>query len=182
MMSTMKTIIAIAILTVSTLSAQEQIINPQIDWAGFQRDVIATGKIREQRRITEDQFLAMMKEPGTVVLDARTPFRFDQRHITGAVSLPFTEFSDTSLAKVIPTKATRILIYCNNNFRNAPESMFGKRIEASLNVSTFTGLLQYGYSNVYELGPNLDVRTTKLPFSGTEVRPTTDLRSGILQK
>lgn len=165
----MKTTIAIAILTASALCAQEQIINPQIDWAGFQRDVIATGKVREQRRLTEEQFLAMMKEPGTVVLDARTPLRFDQRHITGAVSVPFTEFSDASLAKAIPTKDTRVLIYCNNNFRNAPESMFGKRVEASLNVSTFTSLRQYGYTNVFELGPNLDVRTTKLPFTGSEV-------------
>jgi len=39
---------------------------------------------------------------------------------------------------------------------------------ASLNISTFVNLTTYGYTNVYELGPLVDVKTTKLPFEGTE--------------
>jgi hypothetical protein len=44
-----------------------------------------------------------------------------------------------------------------------------KRAPASLNISTYIALATYGYTNVYELGPLLDVRTTTLPFAGTEV-------------
>jgi len=41
---------------------------------------------------------------------------------------------------------------------------------ASLNLSTYTSLKAYGYTSIYELGPLLDVKTTKIPFAGTEVR------------
>ncbi len=33
---------------------------------------------------------------------------------------------------------------------------------ASLNLSTYISLYTYGYRNVYELGPLLDAKTTKL--------------------
>jgi hypothetical protein len=33
---------------------------------------------------------------------------------------------------------------------------------ASLNLSTYISLYSYGYRNIYELGPLLDVQTTKL--------------------
>ena len=61
-----------------------------------------------------------------------------------------------------------MLIYCNNNFLNAPVSFAGKAAPASLNISTYISLVTYGYTNVYELGPLLDVKTTKLEFEGTE--------------
>ena len=35
---------------------------------------------------------------------------------------------------------------------------------ASLNLSTFTALYNYDYRNVYELGPNVDVKKTILPM------------------
>jgi hypothetical protein len=40
---------------------------------------------------------------------------------------------------------------------------------ASLNISTFVNLYTYGYTNVYELGPLVNVKSTALPFEGTEV-------------
>jgi len=46
--------------------------------------------------------------------------------------------------------------------------MTSKTAAASLNVSTFVALHSYGYTNVYELGPLLDVKTTVLPLSGTD--------------
>jgi len=41
---------------------------------------------------------------------------------------------------------------------------------ASLNLSTYTSLKAYGYNNIYELGPLLNISTTKIPFEGTEVK------------
>ena len=49
-------------------------------------------------------------------------------------------------------------------------AMFSKVATASLNLSTYTSLKSYGYDNIYELGPLLDVNTTKLPFAGTEIK------------
>jgi len=40
---------------------------------------------------------------------------------------------------------------------------------ASLNLSTWTSLKSYGYTNVYELGPLLSVDATRIPFEGSEV-------------
>lgn len=148
----------------------EQIPNKLIDYEQFNHIVNTSGAKRESRRLTEAQFLAAMKEKGTVVLDARSAHRFAQRHITGAVNLPFTDFTAASLATVIPSKDTKILIYCNNNFIGDPIALESKAPAASLNLSTFTSLKAYGYENVFELGSLLDIRKTALPFSGTLVK------------
>ena len=91
------------------------------------------------------------------------------RHVKGAVNLSFPEFTEATLAKAVPARATRVLIYCNNNFFGAPESMPVKAISSALNLSTFVSLHAYGYRNVYELGPAIDVAKTKLAFEGEEV-------------
>lgn len=158
------------VLAAPSLRAQPPIPNPLIDYAGFEKIVDTSDKERESRRLTEDAFLTMMKAPGTLVLDARSPAMYGLRHVKGAVSLPFTDFSATSLAGVISGKETKILIYCNNNFLNDPVAMFSKVATASLNLSTYTSLKSYGYDNIYELGPLLDVNKTKLPFEGSEVK------------
>ena len=144
-------------------------VNPQIDYAGFAAGVAEVGAVRESRRLTEAEFLRVAAEPGTVVLDARSERLFARRHIRGAVNLPFPEFTAETLARVIPAHATRVLIYCNNNFKGAPESMPLKTMASALNLSTFVSLHTYGYRNVFELGPAVDVKRTGLPFEGTEV-------------
>lgn len=111
----------------------------------------------------------MMQEKNVVLLDARSEARYALRRIKGAINLPFTEFTEQSLASVIPSKETRILIYCNNNFVGSPTAFAAKAPAASLNLSTYTSLKAYGYKNVFELGPLLDISATKIPFEGTEV-------------
>ena len=165
----MKTTLLTALLLAAPLVHAADKINPLIDYGRFQKIAAQVEPVRQQRRVTEAQFATMAAEPGTVVLDARSADKYALRHITGAISLPFTDFTDESLARVIPAKATRVLIYCNNNFRGAPVSLTAKRAPASLNISTYIALATYGYTNIYELGPLLDVATTQLPFSGTEV-------------
>ncbi len=166
----MKMLIASILLLTPILHAADKIPNRLIDYPQFRKIAREVGPIREKRRVTEEQFAAMAGEPGAVVLDARSADKFALRHITGAVSLPFTDFTAESLARVIPAKDTRVLIYCNNNFIGAARSLASKAAPASLNISTYIALTTYGYTNIYELGPLLDVATTKLPFEGTEVQ------------
>jgi len=165
----MKNLLAALLLAAPALHAADQIPNPLIDYRAFQKIARQVEPVRAGRRLTEAQFTAMAAEPGTMVLDARSADKFALRHIRGAVSLPFTDFTAESLAHVIPTKDTRVLIYCNNNFLGAPQSLASKSAPASLNISTYISLATYGYTHIYELGPLLDVRKTKLPFAGTEV-------------
>jgi hypothetical protein len=63
-----------------------------------------------------------------------------------------------------------VLIYCNNNFRDLPESMPVKAMASALNLSTFVALHSYGYRNVYELAPVVDPANTRLAFAGDEIR------------
>lgn len=62
----------------------------------------------------------------------------------------------------VSEKDARILIYCNNNFENDEDAFPSKLPSASLNVPTYISLFSYGYRNVYELGPLLDVGRTAL--------------------
>ena len=145
------------------------IANPAIDMDGYLRVAAEAAAFRQTHRVTEDEFLAMSAEPGTIVLDARSSEKFALLHIKGAVNLSFPDISIATLAELLPDKNTRILIYCNNNFRNEELAFPGKAARASLNLSTYIALYSYGYRNVYELGPLLDIHSTKLPLEGTRI-------------
>ena len=145
-----------------------EIPNPLIDYRAFADNVLAVGEIREDRRVTEKQFLRMARDPGTVILDARSARMFGLLHIRGAKNLSLPDMTEAELAKVIPSKSTRVLIYCNNNFANEPGAFPVKAVAASLNVYTFNVLHSYGYTNVYELGPLIDTRQSKIAFVRAE--------------
>jgi phage shock protein E len=142
--------------------------NPLIDYAAHLAMVKKVEPLRESRRLSEADFLTKAREPGTVVLDARSGPMFELLHLKGAVNLSFPDFTEAALAKIIPTKDTRVLIYCNNNFLGSRTAMMTKMPPASLNISTYVALATYGYTNVYELGPLLEVKTTMLLLAGSE--------------
>lgn len=138
--------------------------NPAIDMDGYLRVSREAARHRETRLVTEEEFIRMSREAGTVVLDARSREKFDELHVKGAINLSFPDIAVESLERALPDKATRILIYCNNNFQNAPGPFPVKIARASLNLSTYIALYSYGYRNIYELEPLVDVRSSKLEF------------------
>lgn len=144
-----------------------EIANPAIDMQGHLEIANEAAAYRVSHRITEEEFLRMSREPGTIVLDARSRAKFDALHIKGAVNLSFADISIPTLKTTLPDKLARILIYCNNNFTNADVPFPPKSPFASLNLSTFITLYGYGYRNVYELGPLLDIDLTMLPMAST---------------
>lgn len=168
------TVLVTLLLAAATAVASEpapraaEITNPAIDMPGFLDASQRAAEHRRSHRVTEEEFLRMRAEPGTIVLDARSAARYQQLHVAGAINLSFPDIAVDSLAATIPDKSTRILIYCNNNFLGA-EAFPAKIASASLNLSTFVSLYDYGYRNVYELGPRVDIKKSKLPFAGTAV-------------
>ena len=141
--------------------------NPQIDMPAFLDAAQAAAEHRRTHRVSEAEFLRMMSEPGTIVLDARSAQRYGELHVKGAVNLSFPDITVESLAQMLPDKGARVLIYCNNNFAGAERPFPAKMASASLNLSTFVTLYDYGYRNVYELGPNVKLEDSTLPFEGT---------------
>ena len=150
-------------------AAQTTITNRLINYPDFLEKARQAGIVRASHRLTEESFLAAMHEPGVVLLDARSTEKFKLRHLQGAVNLCLPDFTADELARIIPAKGTKVLIYCNNNFLRSPAAFASKAPGASLNITSYVNLYIYGYTNVFELGPLLDVKTTKLPFAGDEV-------------
>ena len=150
-------------------SAESQVAaNPAIDVASYLRISRQALDYREPRRLTEDDFMRMSREPATVVLDARSKQKYDELHIKGAINLSFPDIALGSLKELLPDKDVRILIYCNNNFRNAEGPFPSKLPSASLNLATYIALYDYGYRNVYELGPQLDIDQSAIEFESAE--------------
>jgi len=191
--------VTIACCPLSTVSADPG--NRLIDYAAFEREVVAAGKLRAQRRVDEARFLRMAAEPGTVVLDARSRERYAELHVRGAKNLPFPDVTEAELAALLPAKTTRVLIYCNNNFEGnqkdfatkafipadrpgrAAASQFAaqaKPLMMALNIPTYINLYGYGYRNVYELDELVKVTDPRIEFEGTivekKVAPNRDLK------
>jgi phage shock protein E len=145
--------------------------NPNIDMAGYLKVASAAAVHRETRRISEDEFIRRSQQKDTVILDARSHEMYDLLHVKGAINLSYPDIDIASLKKTLPNKNTQILIYCNNNFAGDPVAFATKSASASLNLSTYIALYNYGYRNIYELSPFIDVRKTKLSLVSTASPP-----------
>lgn len=167
----MNRMLVLGFLVLFNISAgAEDIPNRLINYAAFQSQVVTVGEMRKDRRITEEEFIEMARDPSTVILDARSARRFSLLHVKGAKHLSLPDMTAEELEKIIPSKSSRILIYCNNNFLNEPAASPSKAPSASLNIHTVNALYSYGYTNVYELGPLIDIREVKIEFEGSRAR------------
>jgi rhodanese-related sulfurtransferase len=143
---------------------------------------------RASRLIDLNIFLKLSQEPGVIILDSRSAFRFERLHLKGAKHLSFTDFTQDNLKQVIPSFDTKILIYCNNNFdgnqvdfaskvalpRPQPGRAAASQLAAqtkpvmmALNIPTYINLYGYGYRNVYELNELVNVNDRRIAFEGT---------------
>ena len=161
------TLTILSVIPPANAQKRPGIANPAIDMAGYLKVATEAARHREARRLSEADFIRMGREPGTIILDARSKRRFDELHIKGAINLSFSDIAVDSLRLTLPDKNTRILIYCNNNFEGAEGPFPTKIPSASLNLSTYIALYSYGYKNVYELGPLVDINTTRLDLVPT---------------
>ena len=119
-------------------------------------------RYRQNRLILLDTFLKYSQEENTIILDTRSRAAYKGRHLSGAINLPFSDFTSKTLKEVIPNKETRILIYCNNNFSGDPAFMLGKLPPLALNIPTFINLYGYGYKNVFELFGLTNIKDPKI--------------------
>jgi hypothetical protein len=166
----------------------------RVSFADFKGLVAEVESHRANRLIDLNTFLKMSREPGVIIFDSRSDFRFDRVHVKGAKHLAFTDFTQNNLAKVIPSFETTVLIYCNNNFdgdqndfatkvawpRPQPENAVPRQIAVqtkprmmALNIPTYVNLYGYGYRNVYELDELVKVTDPRIEFEGSMVQHKT---------
>ena len=193
------TLFALVALFVSIPASAEQRPYPpaKVSYDDFKALVAEVEPHRQKRLVDLNTFVKMSQEPGVVVLDTRSAFRFERIHLKGAKHLSFPDFTQDSLRKVILSEETVVLIYCNNNFDgnevDFPSKVFlpmkplpqdgqqepvspktqiraqAKPVMLALNVPTYVTLYGYGYRNVYELGELVKVSDPRVSFEGTVV-------------
>lgn len=188
----MKTIIlttsAILFIANAILAQDKPYPTAKVSFDDFKNLVAEVETHRSERLVDLDTFLEMSKQPGVIILDSRSTFRYERIHIKGAKHLSFTDFTQSNLGEVIPSFETTILIYCNNNFEGdqtdfaskvaMPISGSGDVITAqfnvqekplmmALNIPTYINLYGYGYHNVYELHELVNVNDPRITFEGS---------------
>lgn len=162
----------------------------KVSFEDFKQLVAEVESHRAGRLIDLTTFLRMSREPGVIILDTRSDFRFDRIHVRGTKHLSFTDFTQENLGRVIPSLDTKILIYCNNNFDGnqvdfatkaaLPRPRPGKAAAAqfavqerpimlALNIPSYINLYGYGYRNVYELDELVNVNDPRISFEGSIV-------------
>ena len=190
-------IVAASVMILAATPGFAQVTNypkAKVSFDDFKGLVAQVEPHRASRLVDLNTFLKMSKEPGVIIFDSRSDFRFDRIHVKGAKHLAFTDFTQGNLAKVIPTFETKILIYCNNNFdgnqtdfaskvalprpkpANAVANQFAaqaKPLMMALNIPTYVNLYGYGYQNVYELNELVTVTDPRIAFEGTIVEQKT---------
>ena len=140
-----------------------------VDYDEFMRLSAEIQPYRQKRMVNLKTFKKLAEKDGVLILDTRSKYAYDKKHLKGAVHLNFSDFTEEKLAKIIPSKETTVLIYCNNNFRNDPENFAVKSMSLALNIPTFINLYGYGYRNIYELGNLIKIEHPDLEFEGNSV-------------
>lgn len=162
---------AIACLFIATGATLGAVEDPpaQIDTTGFVAVTQEALAHREQRLVDVPRFLELLAQPGTVLLDTRSAAAFERKHIAGAVSLPFADFTADKLARLIPDPTTTILIYCNNNIIGGPPAFETKALPLALNIPTYIHLFGYGYREVFELDRAVALTDQRIRFAGSDI-------------
>jgi len=184
---------ALAVLLVASmvLAQDKNYPKAKVSFDDFKGLVGEVETHRASRLVDLDTFLKMSKEPGVIILDSRSTFRFERIHLKDARHLSFPDFTQDNLRKVIPAFETTVLIYCNNNFegnqtdfaskvampiaagpRVTPATQFAaqaKPLMMALNIPRYVNLYGYGYRNVYELHELVKVDDPRIAFEGSIV-------------
>ncbi len=162
----MKFMLVFPLLALLLNPALAQTNNESVDYPGFSSLVSEVDPYRQDRLIDLDTFLSYAEDRGTIILDSRSAAAFQAGHIEGAINIPFSDFTQDKLDRLLGDKSKRILIYCNNNFSDNVAPVMLKRVELALNIPTFINLYGYGYKNLYELNETISIDDPRIEFVG----------------
>lgn len=162
-------------ITVGT--AEPEFVPALVDFDYFLEVAQQAKAHRADRLVDFNTFLAMADQPNTIILDTRSKEHFDAMHIKGAIHLNYSGFNIYDLARLIPNKNTRILIYCNNNIDTDTEEGFANLPDENLklniqrNLVSKAGNARVSNERVLAIAPN--------GYAGVEQDPTKTLALNI---
>lgn len=164
----MKTLLLLLLPITMISQHQKSMVKSIVDVDGFEKVTAEALKHRESRLIPLDKFLEYAKDPNTIVLDTRSESAYRAKHLKGAIHINFSEFTEDKLAKIIGSKNTRILIYCNNNIKGDQINFATKKAPLALNIPTYINLYGYGYKNIFELSSLIRIDDKRWEFVGQD--------------
>jgi hypothetical protein len=106
---------------------------------------------RESRLLSEDDFIRMSREPGTMVLDARSREKFNELHVQRRDQPAVFRHRHREPQGGDPGQGHAHPDLLQQQLRQREGPFPAKIARASLNLSTYIALYSYGYRNVYEL-------------------------------
>ncbi len=175
----MKNIFTFALFSLLSSAAFGQTPS-KVDYDAFEKLVAEVKPHRAKRLIPIERFNELSQRKNVIILDTRSKAMYDAKHVKGAIHLNFADFTAKRLAEIIPSKDTKILIYCNNNFDGDeeyfPTKSYTPPVETSqeeltlaLNIPTYINLYGYGYKNVYELSELISIYDKRITLEGSAV-------------
>lgn len=172
---------ALAMNAMSLIGQTKDYSPAKVDFDAYEKLVAEVKVHRKSHLVSLDQFLKMSKEKDVIIIDTRSDEMYKSKHVKGAIHLNFSDFTQKNLARLITSKNTKILIYCNNNFDKdednfptksySPPTKSEKELTLALNIPTYINLYGYGYKNVYELDELVSIYDQRIKFEGTSVSP-----------
>ena len=105
----------LAVALDATASAAPE--NPAIDMQGFLGAAAAAAEHRAWHRITEQEFLQLRGEAGTIVLDVRTPAEYANGHLPQAQNIDI-EGPDFAARIAALDKNATYAVYCHSGNRS----------------------------------------------------------------
>ena len=94
----------------------------------------STREIMDINNITYEELLKKTRE-GAILIDVRTKQEFLEKHIDGALLIPYFEIYK-KIGNMVPNKVEPIIVYCQNGGRS---------------IKAYEVLKKLGYSNIYNL-------------------------------
>ena len=102
--------------------------------------------------VAEDIYTIIEKSPDLIIIDARIRTDRVQGYIESSISLPNTETTCASLKKIIPSKNSPVLFYCNG-------------VKCGRSGKSSNLALSCGYTNIYWFrGGFEEWKSKKLPY------------------
>lgn len=111
-----KSIWALSALSFLSSMVLAQTTPALVDFDAYETLTAEVKEHRKSRMLSAEEFAKVSREKKVIILDTRSDAMYKAVHVKGAIHLNFSDFTQDNLARIIPSRDYKILIYCNNNF------------------------------------------------------------------